>query len=327
MAVTLAEAKNSAAEDYDPFVIDEFRKSSGILDSLEFDQAVNPAGGGATLEYGYRRLETERAADFREINKEYTPAEAVTKKYSVELKPLGGSFEIDRVVAALGPTAANELIVQMTQLIKATSAKFSDAFINGDSAADTKSFDGLDKALTGTSTEYNANGATTYDWTATSEDSAFAILTALDELMQDLNGDPTAIVTNKFALAKIRAAVRRTSAYTRTPVDDLTANGRPVYQETYGGILMLDAGAKSGSNDQIVPVDGSKGTTDIYVYRVNTADGLTGVTTTDGNLITTYLPDLTQPGAVKKGEVEMGPVGIALKSTKAAAVLRGVKVR
>ena len=40
MAVTLAEAKNNALEDYDPFVIDEFRKSSVILDSLIFDDAV-----------------------------------------------------------------------------------------------------------------------------------------------------------------------------------------------------------------------------------------------------------------------------------------------
>jgi hypothetical protein len=30
---------------------------------------------------------------------------------------------------------------------------------------------------------------------------------------------------------------------------------------------------------------------------------------------------------VKTGEVELGPVGVALKSTKAAAVLRGVKVQ
>ena len=63
MAVTLAEAKNNVMQDYDPFVIDEFRKSSAILDSLIFDQAVNPAGGGATLEYGYRRLKTQPTAE------------------------------------------------------------------------------------------------------------------------------------------------------------------------------------------------------------------------------------------------------------------------
>ena len=67
MAVTLAEAKNNALEDYDPFVIDEFRKSSVILDSLIFDDAVNPAGGGATLDYSYRRQETQPTAEFRAI--------------------------------------------------------------------------------------------------------------------------------------------------------------------------------------------------------------------------------------------------------------------
>ena len=54
MAVTLAEAKNSASEAYNAMVVDDFRKSSAILDNLEFDQAVNPAGG-STLTYGYRR--------------------------------------------------------------------------------------------------------------------------------------------------------------------------------------------------------------------------------------------------------------------------------
>ena len=41
----------------------------------------------------------------------------------------------------------------------------------------------------------------------------------------------------------------------------------------------------------------------------------------------TWLPDFTQPGAVPRGEVELGPVGVALKATKAAAVLRKIKVR
>ena len=47
-AITLAEAKNNAVEDYDPAVIDEFRKESAVMDALVFDQAVNPVGGGAT---------------------------------------------------------------------------------------------------------------------------------------------------------------------------------------------------------------------------------------------------------------------------------------
>lgn len=56
-------------------------------------------------------------------------------------------------------------------------------------------------------------------------------------------------------------------------------------------------------------------------------DGFHGVTTTDGQLVKTWLPDFTTAGAVKRGEVELGPVAVALKATKAAAVLRNIKVR
>ena len=45
MAITLEQAKLNTQDDYDAAVIDEFRKSSVILDNLIFDTAVNPAGG------------------------------------------------------------------------------------------------------------------------------------------------------------------------------------------------------------------------------------------------------------------------------------------
>ena len=48
-AITLEESKKNTTDDIDLNVIDEFRKESAILDSLIFDTAVNPAGGGALL--------------------------------------------------------------------------------------------------------------------------------------------------------------------------------------------------------------------------------------------------------------------------------------
>jgi hypothetical protein len=45
-----------------------------------------------------------------------------------------------------------------------------------------------------------------------------------------------------------------------------------------------------------------------------------------GPLLQKWLPDFTTAGAVKTGEVELGPVAVALKATKAAAVYRNVKV-
>ena len=325
MAVTLAEAKNNALEDYDPFVIDEFRKSSVILDSLIFDDAVNPAGGGATLDYSYRRQETQPTAEFRAINTEYSPSTTTTKKYSTTLAVLGGAFEIDRILANIGPKGSDEVTRNINDKVKAAITLFQDTVINGDTGVNDKAFDGLDKALTGSSTEMKPT-SDTYDWTDLEGEKGNKAIDTLDEFLDLLDGTPTIVVGNKKALARVRAMVRRTSMYVREPIDGLAnANGRPISRESYGGILFADAGEKAGSNDPIIPID-HDGTTSLYAYRVG-LDGFCGITTTDGTLVKTWLPDFTQPGAVHRGEVELGPVGVALKATKAAGVLRKIKVR
>lgn len=325
MAVTLAEAKNNALEDYDPFVIDEFRKSSVILDSLTFDDAVNPAGGGATLDYSYRRQETQPTAEFRAINTEYLPSTTTTKKYSTTLAVLGGAFEIDRILANIGPKGSDEVTRNINDKVKAAITLFQDTVINGDTGVNDKAFDGLDKALTGSSTEMKPT-SDTYDWTDLEGEKGNKAIDTLDEFLDLLDGTPTIVVGNKKALARVRAMVRRTSMYVREPIDGLVnANGRPISRESYGGILFADAGEKAGSNDPIIPI-AADGTTSLYAYRVG-LDGFCGITTTDGTLVKTWLPDFTQPGAVHRGEVELGPVGVALKATKAAGVLRKIKVR
>ena len=325
MAVTLAEAKNNALEDYDPFVIDEFRKSSVILDSLIFDDAVNPAGGGATLDYSYRRQETQPTAEFRAINTEYLPSTTTTKKYSTTLAVLGGAFEIDRILANIGPKGSDEVTRNINDKVKAAITLFQDTVINGDTGVNDKAFDGLDKALTGSSTEMKPT-SDTYDWTDLEGEKGNKAIDTLDEFLDLLDGTPTIVVGNKKALARVRAMVRRTSMYVREPIDGLAnSNGRPISRESYGGILFADAGEKAGSNDPIIPI-ASDGTTSLYAYRVG-LDGFCGITTTDGTLVKTWLPDFTQPGAVHRGEVELGPVGVALKATKAAGVLRKIKVR
>lgn len=344
MAITLAEAKNNAAQAYDPAVIDEFRKESAILDSLVFDDVVNPVGGGATMTYGYRRLVTQPTAATRPLNQEYVPQNVTTQSYSTELAVMGGSFEVDRVIAKIGPAASAAVQLNMTQKIKAARTKFQDLVINGDVAVDAAGFDGLDKALTGSTTEFLplANGyATGYvDWTDLDSDqrAAFKALDLIDEFLGLLDGTPTILIGNAKALARVRAIVRRSGMYVRDAVDGLVgAGGRPVNRETYGGILLADAGDQAGSSNPIVPVetrdpDGAgaggniTGLTDIYAYRVG-LDGFHGVTTVGSQLVQTWLPDFSSPGAVKKGEVELGPVSVALKATKAAAVLRNVKVQ
>jgi hypothetical protein len=310
MPVTLAQAALNARSAIDSLVIDEFRKASWIFDKLTFDDVVNPAGGGATLTYGYTRLITQPTAAFRAINAEYTPQEVTKQQYTVDLKPFGGSYQIDRVLAAIARGA--EVALQASEKAKAAKALFNDAFINGDTAVDANSFDGLDKALTGTATEIAA-GVT---WHGTfDETKAFQIMDDIDALLALLDGPADAIIANKRAIAKIRGAARRAGYFTRSE----DAFGRAI--ELYNGIALLDPGTKAGSNTDVIPVDGG-GLTDIYAVRFG-LDGLHGVSLSGQAPVRQWLPDFTTAGAVKTGEVEM-VAAIALKATKAAAVQRDV---
>ncbi|GHJ27005.1 hypothetical protein TPA0910_14380 [Streptomyces hygroscopicus subsp. sporocinereus] len=336
MAITLADAKLNTTDDLDLMVIDEFRKSSWLLDNLTFDDVVNPAGGGATLTYGYTRLVSERGAAFRPYNTEYATAQAKRARYTVDLSPLGGAFEVDRVLANVGPAATNETAFQMGQQIKAARTFFSDQVINGvrDNTADAeKGFDGLDVALTGSSTEMNATASV--DWTGatlgTDQAKAHDALDLLDEFLSLLDGTPSALLGNKKTLARVRSLARRAGYYSRTE----NAFGQTV--ESYNGIPFVDLGDKAGSTSPIIPVesrdvDGAgpgttiDGLSDLYAVRLG-LDGFHGVSTTGGAIVRQWLPDFTTAGAVKRGEVELGPVATVLKATKAAAVLRNIKVQ
>lgn len=331
MPVTLAQAKLNATDDIQLGVIDEFRKSSWLLDNLTFDDVVNPAGGGATLTYGYQRLITQATAAFRAINAEYTPQEVTKQRYSVDLKPLGGSFQIDRVLANIGAAAANEVTLQMTQKIKAANAAFNNAVINGDSAVDANAFDGLNKALAGTATEMGTG--TFLDWTGiTSEGAAHTALDTVDTFLALLDEEPTALIANAKLLAKVRSIARRAGYYTR----DANEFGRGV--ERYGNIVLIDPGKRPGTNDDVLAVEtrdpdgagtafaATTGLTDLYAVRLG-LDGFHAVSMAGQPLVQTWLPDFTRAGAVKTGEVELGPTAVALKATKAAAVYRNIKVQ
>lgn len=426
MPVTLAQAALNAASAIDRNVIDEFRKSSFLLDRIPFVDAANPAGGGATLTYGYTRQITQRAAAFRAINAEYTPTEVTKQQYTVDLKPLGGSYQIDRVLAEVGPGALGaEVTFQLAQLIKATKAKFADAVINGDSAVDTDGFDGLSKALAGSSTEIA--GGPVLDLSAVdTQVKALQVMQRINAWLGLMDGRPDALFMNSSAMSWF-TMIAQLSGQLRSATD---AFGRTV--DSFNGIQLIDLGEKAGVSTLVIPTyvgtnetqtitidatggtftltfagqttaaiaeaataaavtaalvalsnldsgdvvvtgsdggpftatfggryaginvplmtasgasltggagtavvtagtagggatgTGQTGLTDIFAVRFG-ADAFHAVKV-PGQLIKQWLPDFTTAGAVKTGEVEMGPVAVALKASKAAAVFRNVKI-
>lgn len=318
MAITLEEAKKNVQDDLQLGVIDEFQKSNWILEHIPFDDAVSPTGGGATPSYSYTRLKTQPTAGFRAINTEYTPAEVTKERHTVEIKVFGGAYEIDRVIANMGGIVS-EIELQQAQKIKAAQALFNDTFINGDSAQDTKAFDGLEKALTGSDTEYNKEGSIDLSTSELVTKNYQYFLDMLDEFLGGLDGTPSFIAGNTKLIAKLRACARRASMY-QTTMDNW---GKQV--ESYAGIPFIDLKTKPGTNTDVVQTDDTKGTTSLYVARL-AMDGLHAVSLAGTSPVQTWLPDFSTAGAVKKGEVEMN-AAIALKASKAAGVFRNIRVK
>lgn len=316
MAVTLAQARLNVQDDLQMGIIDEFRKSNYLMNALPFDDVVSPTGGGATLTYGYTRLVTQPTAAFRAVNTEYTPQEVEKQRYTVDLKVFGGAYEVDRIIAGMGGIA-DEVALQASQKAKAASALFCDTVINGDSSTNAVAFDGLDVALTGSSTEFNASG-TAIDLSTSAQVTAnyMQFLDMLDEFLTELDGQPSALLCNTKMCAKLRAVARRAGMY-QTSQDEW---GRTV--ESYGAIPFIDLGAKPGTNDPIIATNSNE--TSIYAVRFG-LDGFHGISMAGQPPVRMWLPDFSTAGAVKKGEVEM-VAAVALKATKAAGVFRKIKV-
>lgn len=344
MPVTLAEAQESnTLPDQDFAIIDELRRNSWLLDQVTWDDCVNPAGGGATLTYGYTRLIETRGAAWRPYNTEYTPQHARRSRFSVELSPLGGTYELDRVLAHLGARATDEMAFQVMELLTGVRMTFSTGMIRGDRADNPEQvdgdgapitdentgFDGLDVSLAGTTTEAGASDVT--DWTSIPDESAaFTAIEGLEDMMSLLNVQPSALLTNRHGALRISAIGRRAGYLTESE----DAMGRRITR--FAGVPVVDLGdTNSATNvEPIIPiedrtvgddVDPTTGLTDIYAVRFG-LNGFHGVSTT-GPLIRQWEPDWDTAGAVKTGEVEMGPVAMVLKHTRAAGVLRNVKVR
>ena len=324
MAITLAEAKVGMANHVDQMIVDEFRRSSLLLDRLVFDNAISLGTGGSTLTYGYIQLKTPSTAAVRAINSEYTAGEAKREEKTAKAVIMGGSFEVDRVLQNTSG-AVDELAFQAQQKIKATSNYFHNLVINGTSAASgagfvTNTFDGLRKLLTGTSnaltTDIDLSSAAKLD----SNSNAF--IDQLDQLVHAIDGETSMLLMNGDMLLKVRAAARRAGYYERTK-DDF---GRVV--ETFAGIPLMDAGKYYNGTNSVDVIGTSaatqsdNGTTSIYAVSIG-LDGFHGISPTGNSVISSYMPDMTAPGAVKKGEVEL-VAGVVLKNTLKAAVLDGI---
>lgn len=315
---TLADAKNLSQSKLTNHVIDEFRKSP-LMDRMVFDDCVKPQGGDS-LTYVYNRVETYPTAEGREINKEYANKDvAKTKQITTNLKIFGGAFDLDRVlISHEKQVITNQLVFQMDQKVKATTALFNDWFINGDSENVTGSFDGLNKAIKGTKTDFTPSAILDMSSAEAIEKNWKAFLYYVRQTLKLMDGTPDLMAVNNDMFAVFQTVADYSSQFTATK-NEL---GSEIVK--YGNTTIMKMGDKAGKSGGIIETSEEDGTSPIYFARLG-LDGVHAVTPDGQKAPKTYLPNLSLPGAVKTGEVEMISA-MVVKATKSAAVLRGIKV-
>lgn len=328
MAMTLNDMKAGMADKVAQQVVDTFLRESEILQVLPFDNTVSPSGG-STLTYTYMQTKLPGTAAFRKLNAEYTAQEATLEKKSADLKIFGGKFGMDRVLKQ-AEGRFNNMAFQMEQKIRAAVSLFHYTLINGNSTTNTDEFDGLDKMLTGTTTEYNTGAVIDISTMAKLKESADQLYEALQTLIRDTEAD--ALLMNTKTIAKIQTMARILGYKTESE----EAFGRKVV--SMDGVRFMDLKNHYTVSDSIVTgtacvKDGisrtvstaQTGLTDIYAVKFDVNDGFHAATITGSSAISQYIPNFNEPGAVKEGEVEMVAAAI-LKNTRHAGVLRNIKL-
>jgi len=315
MAITLNDIKIGRADKYDRMVIDTFVRKSAILAAMPFDNCISPSGG-STLTYGYIRLKTSPAAKGRAINSDYTAAPATKEAVTTDLQIMGGKYEIDRVLADAAP---DEIAFQTEEKIQATVNRYHWLFVNGDKDNATE-FDGLAKIVDGSVTDFDGSGI---DLSKMDTAAALKITEALDTAILTMKERPTYILANSKAIVKIQSAAKQLGYITQAE----DAFGKPV--RAYDGIPMIDLGRyyneDLGSDTEIIGIDDASGKTDIYLVALSMS-GAHGITLKGDKAITSRLPNFSEAGAVKSGDVEF-VAGLAVKNTRAIARIKGVQVQ
>lgn len=318
MTMMFADFKEGMTDKVAPFLVDTFLRESEVLQLMPFDNAVSPTGG-STLTYGYVQTMLPSTAAFRALNTEYASSEATVVRKNVDLKVFGGKFSMDRVMKQ-AEGKYNNMAFQMEQKVAAAVSLFHYTMINGNTTTATEEFDGLDKMLVGTSTEFDAESID-MSTAANIEANASAFYEMLQLLINDTDAD--ALMMNGRMRAKIETVARVLGYKTDTE----EAFGKKV--TSMGGVRFIDlknhysVADNSATASPIIGVDG--GLTDIYAVKFDVNKGFHGVTLTGASGLTHYLPDFNQPGAVKDGEVEM-TAAVVLRNTNHAGVLRNVKI-
>lgn len=297
MPLLRAEAEKLSNNQLEAGVIEEIIEKDEMFALLPF-MAIN---GKA---YVYDREDTLSAADFLDPNDTVNEGAATFTEVVSKLRILIGDVDVDKFLNATMSDTNDQMTTQVRLKAKALNRKFKQTLVSGNATASPKEFDGLVNLVTaGQTIEAGVNGAA-------------LTLSMLDELHDAVINGPDAFVMRPGTIRAYRALVRATGGTDAAQVEIanfgvpvLAHNGTPILRNDY-----LPGNETQGTSNV---------TCSIYAARFNEGDGVHGLY--GGNTAGVAVEDI---GTVQNKDARRirlkWYVGLALKSTKSLARLKGV---
>ncbi len=250
MAMTQGEAARLSNDLLVRGVIETIVKEAPVLQYLPFMEVTSTS-------IRYTRENVMPAASFYAPGDTWTEATPTFTNATAALAIIGGDADVDNFLQATYADANDIEAEVIASRSKAVAHKFADTFLNGDTATDAKSFDGLHKLIpSGQTLPMGTNGAT-------------ITLDKLDELIDLVRpGKPEMLIMSRRTRRQLKALRRTTGPILETSVSQF---GEQV--QTYEGIpIVVDDFVR----DDMTQGSASTAST-VYAVRTGMGAGVLGV--------------------------------------------------
>lgn len=249
--------------------------------------------------YVYNRENELATAAWLDPNEEIPEGASTFTEVMTKLRILAGDVDVDKFLATTMDDTNNQKAIQIAAKAKGVAREYHRAFVQGDNTTHPKEFDGMVKLVASTQTIDVGGSALTFSM--------------LDELLDMVPLGADVLVVRPGTYRAILALLRATSG-TNAPLVMMENFGRPML--THNGVPII-------VNDFLPLDEDSESNCSIYAVRLNESDGLHGIY--GGNNAGIVVEDI---GTVQNKDATRTRlkwyVGLALKSTKSLARLKGI---
>lgn len=256
MALTLLEAAKLEPDPIRRNVVEVFPHASPVLEAMPF---IDVPGGV----FKYNRENLLPGIAFRGLNEDYAESTGVLQQNVETTKIFGGKAQVDRaLVSERGGDLGSLRAIHDQLKAKAASLFFTKMFFDGDSQADPRQFDGLNRRLTGSQVlTAGPNGAA-------------VSVEMLDDLIDAVAGTPDMLLMSKGMRRELSRLLREDGRLTYQS-DDF---GRQI--AVYGGVPIRVIEEDHEGSD-ILGFDETTGDSDetgsIYAIRFGAEEYVCGI--------------------------------------------------